>query len=199
MMTTRGFVSATRSVATWRRSRATDVTTTSEQASLIYLAPSAPDHVDDGEDDDPDRVDEMPVPGHELHALDVRGLERSRPGEHADEREHHDPDDHVRGVQADQRVERRPEQIRPDRDAFARRIDVFRYVAAQSCFAVVTTRVDRVPRQPRALRKIPKPPERPRSVPSRHAHGQLEHPSRAATSCGQQAMRRRRGYPSCNR
>src|SRR5438309_1998898 len=120
MMTTRGFVSATRSVATWRRSRATDVTTTSEQASLIYLAPSASDHVDDGEDDDPDRVHEMPVPGHELHALDVRGLERPRPGEHADEREHHDPDDHVRGVQADQRVKRRPEQIRPDRDAFAR-------------------------------------------------------------------------------
>src|SRR6266481_7275344 len=120
MMTTRGFVSATRSVATWRRSRATDVTTTSEQASLIYLAPSAPDHVDDGEDDDPDRVDEMPVPGHELHALDVRGLERPRPGEHADEREHHDPDDHVRGVQADQRVKRRPEQIRPDRQSVPR-------------------------------------------------------------------------------
>src|SRR5438309_1167519 len=87
MMTTRGFVSATRSVATWRRSRATDVTTTSEQASLIYLAPSASDHVDDGEDDDPDRVHEMPVPGHELHALDVRGLERPRPGEHADHRD----------------------------------------------------------------------------------------------------------------
>src|SRR2546422_9146346 len=51
-------------------------------------------------------------------------------------------------------------------------IDVFRYVGAHMCFAVVTTRVDRVPRQPRALRKIPKPPERPRSAPSRHARGQ---------------------------
>src|SRR5438309_11479518 len=55
--------------------------------------------------------------------------------------------------------------------ACRRRIDVFRYVGAHLCFAVVTTRVDRVPRQPRALRKIPKPSEGPRSVPSRHARG----------------------------
>src|SRR5438445_12899216 len=99
MMTTRGFVSATRSDATWRRSRATRVTTTSEQASLIRSSPcSASDHVDDGEHDDPHRVHEVPVPGDELDALDVGGPERPRPGERTDERQHDEPDDHVRRV-----------------------------------------------------------------------------------------------------
>src|SRR5712692_11985155 len=99
MTTTRGFVSATRSDATWRRSRAM-ATTTSEEACLILSSPgSAPDHVDNGEHDDPDRVHEVPVPGDELHALGVGGPQRPRPGKHADERQHDEPDHHVRRVQ----------------------------------------------------------------------------------------------------
>src|SRR6266850_7706842 len=109
MTTTRGFVSATRSDATWPRPRAKAATMTSEEAGLIPSSPcSASDHVDDGEHDDPDRIHEVPVPGDELHALDVGGLERPRPGEHTNERQHDEANDHVRRVQADQRVERRP-------------------------------------------------------------------------------------------
>src|SRR5258706_590307 len=114
MMTTRGFVRATRSDATWRRSRATAVTRSPREASVM----SASDHVDDGEHDDPDPVDEVPVPGDEFHALGMDRPEGARPGEHGDERQQHEPDHDVEVVKPDQRVVDRPEQGGADRQQF---------------------------------------------------------------------------------
>src|SRR4249920_293424 len=61
----------------------------------------------------------MPIPGDDLDALAVSGPERSRKGKHAAEAEHQEADDHVRGVQADEGVEGRAEEIGPDREAVA--------------------------------------------------------------------------------
>src|SRR5215208_6456302 len=60
------------------------------------------DQVDEGEDDDPDDVDEVPVqPGY----LDIKGLLRWNPaaqGEEEDRQEPGNPDRHVRAVEAGQ-------------------------------------------------------------------------------------------------
>ena len=40
-------------------------------------------------------------------------------GEHAAEPEHHEPGDHVRGMEPNQGIERRPEEVRGDREAVA--------------------------------------------------------------------------------
>jgi hypothetical protein len=60
--------------------------------------------VDDGEDDDPDGIDEMPIPGEKLNSalllLDV-ALEQS--GDH-DQREKDQANDDVRGMQTDERI-----------------------------------------------------------------------------------------------
>src|SRR6185369_16372603 len=78
---------------------------------------SSSHHVHHGEDHHPHRIDEMPVPGDQLHALAVNGPEGTAPCEEAAEREHAEPDDDVGGVEPDQRKVGRAEEIGPDGEA----------------------------------------------------------------------------------
>ena len=66
--------------------------------------------VDDGEDEDPDHVDEMPVEADDLDGLGILLLERA-PVRRDDQRhQHHDADADVDAVEAGQREERRRER-----------------------------------------------------------------------------------------
>src|SRR5262249_33638792 len=77
---------------------------------------SAPDHVDDGEDDDPHRVDEVPVEGEHPDPRRVLADDAAGEGEDRHDRHEDEADDDVEGVQADERVVRRSEQVRGDRE-----------------------------------------------------------------------------------
>src|SRR6267143_4299848 len=85
--------------------------------SCLVLLGSSTDHVDHGEDDNPYGVDEVPVPGHDLDALAVDRPKRAGPREDGAEPEHEEPDDDVRRVEPDERVESRAEEVGPDREA----------------------------------------------------------------------------------
>src|SRR5258707_13897423 len=78
---------------------------------------SAPDDVDDGEHDDPDDVDEVPVEGKHADAPGVLPADVSGDGEQRHDRHQSQADDHVQPVQADQRVVRGPEQVGGDGEA----------------------------------------------------------------------------------
>src|SRR4029453_3354350 len=73
------------------------------------------DHVHGGEDDHPHRVDEVPVPGEYLDALGMRRVHGTAQAENQHQREQHEADGHVAGVEADQRVVGGAEQVGPDR------------------------------------------------------------------------------------
>ena len=62
------------------------------------------DDVDDGEDDDPDGVDKVPVDGDDFQPLGM--MLRELTGEREDESktEHDQADDDVRGMQANERI-----------------------------------------------------------------------------------------------
>src|SRR5207245_2325293 len=53
----------------------------------------------------------------ELDALRVSDLERAGPCEDDAEAQHDEPEYHVRGMKAHERIERRPEKVRADREA----------------------------------------------------------------------------------
>src|SRR5262245_60433102 len=76
---------------------------------VVNAVPSAPDHVDDREDDEPDPVYEVPVERKHTHAG------RVLPADVADDRHQDQAHDDVERVQADQRVVRGPEQVRGNR------------------------------------------------------------------------------------
>src|SRR5262249_18071760 len=114
---------------------------------------SAPDHVDDREDDDPDPVDEVPVQSEHIDAGRVLPSDVAGDREQRDDRHQDQADDDVERVQADQRVVRGPEQVRGNREPVL---------------------VDQpVPFPPRAEQK--RSPERDRRKPQRD-----ERPARAA-------------------
>src|SRR5688572_6479554 len=76
----------------------------------VVIACSGGDQVDEGEDQDPHDVDEVPV---EADDLDQFGLVGgcAAAGDHADDREQdHDPDRDVNAVEPGERVEARREQ-----------------------------------------------------------------------------------------
>src|SRR4030095_15644674 len=83
----------------------------------LTACPSSSNYVDHREDDDPHAVHEVPVPGDELDALGMDGLEDAGACEDEAEAQHEESENHVRRVQADERIERGPEEIRTDREA----------------------------------------------------------------------------------
>src|SRR5262245_19273887 len=78
-------------------------------ARSLAMAPSAPDHVHDGEDDDPHGVDEVPVERERPDARRVLAADEAGDGEDRHDRHQHDTDGDVERVQSDERVVRRPE------------------------------------------------------------------------------------------
>src|ERR1035438_3010848 len=75
--------------------------------------------VDNGEDDDPDGVDKMPVEREHLDPAGVFGGEVAGEREKECQRKHDEADDDVAGVQADERVEGGAEEIGADGEAVA--------------------------------------------------------------------------------
>src|SRR4028119_2269734 len=73
----------------------------------VIGAPGSSDEVDDGEDDDPHHVHEVPVEAGDLHGLGPLAGERA-PGRHHEEaHQHDDPDGDVDAVEAGQDEEGR--------------------------------------------------------------------------------------------
>src|SRR5579875_2147817 len=70
----------------------------------------APNDVDDGEDHDPDGVDEVPVEGEGLDALAVTLIDVTRQRKREDGEQHDEADDDVGGVEPDERVVRRADE-----------------------------------------------------------------------------------------
>src|SRR5262249_20196616 len=82
-----------------------------------FMSISAAHDVDEGEDDDPDRVDEVPVEADDLELLEV--LAADALGEREDRHHGHEDeaDGHVARVQADERVEGGAEEVGGDGEA----------------------------------------------------------------------------------
>src|ERR1017187_237073 len=77
------------------------------------------EEVNNGEDDDPDGVDKMPVERKHLDPAGVFGGEAAGEREDEGQRKHDEADDDVAGVQADERVEGGAEEISADGEAVA--------------------------------------------------------------------------------
>jgi len=80
---------------------------------------SAPDNINDGENDDPEDIHEMPVHGE--HFDSARLIPVYAAGH---DKDHHDqkyaqPSRDVKGVQSYERVIGCPEEVRGDREAFS--------------------------------------------------------------------------------
>src|ERR1700760_4840939 len=77
----------------------------------------SPNHVNNGEDNDPNTVDEMPVERENFNAFRILGPKRlhERKNEASDEK--NQADDHVKRMQADKRVVGCPKKICADRQA----------------------------------------------------------------------------------
>ena len=73
--------------------------------------------VDNGEDDNPDGVDKMPVEREHFEPAGVLAGERAGEREEQSEREHDEADDDVDGVQANERVKGGAEEIGLDGEA----------------------------------------------------------------------------------
>ena len=71
--------------------------------------------INHGKNDDPYAIDKMPVPREHLDVLGVRLRHVSAQAQDQDQSKQDQTDDHVTGMQADQRVEGRPEKISADR------------------------------------------------------------------------------------
>src|SRR5258706_15982725 len=81
-------------------------------SSLLALAAYDVHH---REDDDPDRVHEVPVPRNHLDVLRMCLAHLAGEAESQDKGEQDHAHDHVRGMEADERVERGTEYVRSDR------------------------------------------------------------------------------------
>src|SRR5262249_34693210 len=76
----------------------------SEESIVAISCPSTTDDVDDSENDDPDRIHEMPV---QRQHVDTTGLIRTNTAgqtEQQRDQKHHKTGSHVKGMQADERV-----------------------------------------------------------------------------------------------
>src|SRR5581483_2090079 len=80
--------------------------------------------VDDGEDEDPDRVDEVPVDEHAFDAARALLADEARPREAPDGRQRDDAHDDVQAVDAREGEERRAEHAGRGEEAFAHEIAV---------------------------------------------------------------------------
>src|SRR3974390_3203192 len=65
---------------------------------------SAPDDIDNSENDDPDGVYKMPVHGENLHAQRVLRTNAAGDSEQQDRQQHDQADSNVEAVQADERI-----------------------------------------------------------------------------------------------
>jgi hypothetical protein len=76
---------------------------------------SPPDNVDNGKNDNPNSINEVPVPGNHLQTLAMH--DGHEPAQTQDEYQYQKthPDDDVTGMQAYERIERRAEQIGANR------------------------------------------------------------------------------------
>src|SRR5580704_4000682 len=72
------------------------------------------DDVNDGEDNDPDSIDKVPVQRQDLNAFGVFFAYVAGDGENEHQQQGAQTDNHVRSMQADQRVERSAEEIGAD-------------------------------------------------------------------------------------
>ena len=76
------------------------------------MSESGADDVNDGDDDNPDRVHEMPIPGNHLDVLGVVCGDLAQQAEDEDEGQEKKPDDHMARMEPDERVERGAEDVR---------------------------------------------------------------------------------------
>src|SRR5678809_476677 len=83
--------------------------------SLCAMVGSLFDEVDEREDRDPDDVDEVPVQRRDVDVDCVTGLEPALVVDRQQRAKPDHPDGDVRAVEAGEREERRPEQVRPNR------------------------------------------------------------------------------------
>ena len=80
-----------------------------------FLVVLTTNDINHGKNDDPYAIDKMPVPREHLDVLGVRLRHVSAQAQDQDQSKQDQTDDHVTGMQADQRVEGRPEKISADR------------------------------------------------------------------------------------
>ncbi len=74
------------------------------------------DDVNNGHDDDPDGVDEVPVPGNHLEVFEVMFRHALEKYEEPDRTQQDETDQHVAEVQADERIEGRAKDVRAERE-----------------------------------------------------------------------------------
>src|SRR6516225_397616 len=72
----------------------------------------APDQVEQGEEEDPHDVDEVPVQARDLDRRVVAGADAPRPRHPEEPRHDAEPDDHVKGMEPGQREIEREEYLR---------------------------------------------------------------------------------------
>src|SRR5262245_6709686 len=89
----------------------------SPRSFVVFLNKSTSDHVNHGEDRDPDRIDKMPIPRDQFQTLSMLRPHMSEQEQNQRQREEGQADDHVTGVEADQRIKGRAEEIGADRQA----------------------------------------------------------------------------------
>src|SRR5206468_3566801 len=83
---------------------------------LHFLIALTADDVNHGKNDDPYAIDKMPVPREHLDVLSVRPRHVSAQAQDQDQHQQDQTHDHVTGMQANERVEGRPEKISTDRE-----------------------------------------------------------------------------------
>src|SRR5262249_52465092 len=78
------------------------------------------DDIHHGKDNDPYAIDEMPIPREHLDVLGVCARHKTANAQDQNHCEQDQTHEHVTGMQADQRVKGRPEQIRADREVISK-------------------------------------------------------------------------------
>src|SRR5262245_28900514 len=89
----------------------------SPRSFVTFLNKSTSDHVNHREHRNPDRVDKMPIPRDQFQALSMLRPHASEQEQNQRQRKEGQADDHVTGVEADQRIKGRAEEIGADRQA----------------------------------------------------------------------------------
>src|SRR5262245_43826398 len=81
------------------------VSVSASSSCSSVLMTSCRDQVDEGEDDDPDDVDEVPVEADQLDDLGLAAGDAVGPNHQRQRQQHDDADRHVHAVESRQRVE----------------------------------------------------------------------------------------------
>src|SRR3954454_1206404 len=103
----------------WGRSASWPLPCSISCVSVSLTLASFRQQVDDGEDHDPDDVDEVPVQPGDLHPLGVALRDATLHRETPQRDQPHDPDEHVGAVDAGEDEEARTEQVGVDVEALA--------------------------------------------------------------------------------